>query len=179
MADAWLSNVWPPDAAVALRSYPRRFRALLAAIGDDEHPDDVAHRPGPGGRSALDHASDAVTAFRVVDEAIRRVVAGDRPEVPSAAVDQAERTAATTGVGSTQGVLAELDAAAKALATQVEAVASDDWTRAGTVAGTGREVSALDLLREAVRAGHDRLRDAEEALAAVRGRPLDVEGDDT
>lgn len=176
MGDEWLSSVWPPDAAIALRSYPRRFRALFAALDADERPDDLAHRAGPGGRSAVDHAADAAATFRLVADAVRLVVGTDRPEVPPGAVSEADREAiAVGGSRTTEGVLGDLAAGAEALASIAGEVAGDDWRRTGVVAGTGSEVSALDLLREAVRTGRSRLLDAQAVLSAVRGRPLDVE----
>lgn len=176
MTDAWLATVWPPDAAVALRSYPRRFRALLAALDDDERPDDLAHRPGADGCSALDHAADAATTFRLVAEAVRRVTGTDRPAVPAGAADEAARV--RTPIGGTRtvdAVVGELAETAEALAALAGEVAAGDWERTGTLAGTEREVSALDLLREAVRTGRARLGDAQRVLGEVRGRPVDVE----
>jgi hypothetical protein len=176
VADEWLSTVWPPDAAVAIRSYPRRFRALLAALDEDERPDDLPHRPGADGRSALDHAADAAATFRLVADAVRLVVSADRPDVPDGAVSEAGRPAAPVGGSrTTEGVLGDLAGAAEALASIAGEVAAVDWQRTGVVAGTGREVTALDLLREAVRTGRARLGDAQRVLSEVRGRPLDVE----
>ena len=40
----------------------------------------------------------------------------------------------------------------------------DAWTRTGTVAGSGQETSALDIVREAVRTGAEHLRAAERAI---------------
>ena len=48
---------------------------------------------------------------------------------------------------------------------------ASDWDRTGTVAGTDRTVTALDLARLAVDAGVTHLRAAEELLAAVRRTP--------
>ena len=176
MGDEWLSSVWPPDATVALRSYPRRFRALLAALDEDERPDDLAHRPGPDGRSALDAAADAAATFRLVADAVRLVASADRPDVPAGAASEADRAPVRVGGSrTTEGVLGELAAAAEALASMAGEVAAEDWRRTGVVAGTGREVTALDLLREAVRTGRARLHDAQATLSAVRGRPVELE----
>lgn len=176
MADAWLSSVWPRDAAVALRSYPRRFRALLASIGEDERPDDLAHRPGAGGWSALDHAADVAATCRLVADAVRRVVTADRPDVPAAAAGGADRPSpAVGGQRTTEGVLGDLASSTQALADLAEEVPADDWRRTGVVEGEGREVGALDLLREAVRTGHVRLREAQQVLSEVRGRPVDLD----
>lgn len=87
-----LSRLSPADGAVALRSYPRRFRALLTAVDRDERPDDVAHRAGPDGLSALDHASHVARAFGLIANALHQVLVGDRPVLPAGVVDDRERS---------------------------------------------------------------------------------------
>ena len=56
---------------------------------------------------------------------------------------------------------------AVALADRADALPGTDWSRPARVVG-GAEVTALDLLHEAVRAGADNLRAAERTLADVR-----------
>ena len=64
-------------------------------------------------------------------------------------------------------VLDQLDDEAVALADAVDDVSGDQWTRAADVAGGGT-VGALDVVREAVRVGHDDLTAVERTLAALR-----------
>jgi hypothetical protein len=64
--------------------------------------------------------------------------------------------------------LAELGFEANAAADRIDATPAADWDRSGTVAGTGRRVTALDLARGAVDAGVSHLRAAETVLDAVR-----------
>ena len=58
---------------------------------------------------------------------------------------------------------------AVALADDLGRVPAEDWNRRGEIAGSGESVTALDLVREAVRRGSDNLRRAEAALAGARG----------
>jgi hypothetical protein len=58
------------------------------------------------------------------------------------------------------------------MADRIQHVPAGDWTRAAQVAN-GRRITALDIARAAVDAGVTHLRDAEEVLAAVRGRPVE------
>jgi hypothetical protein len=128
----------PSDAAVALRSLPRRFRAVLVR-GDDEdtdRPDHLVQRPGADGLSAIDHARAAV-----------RIVSERSPDV---------------GPGATAGrtvseVLADLEAATAAHATDVEHVPPGEWTR-----------PAVDALSRVVTAAVDRVRAAERAVDEAR-----------
>ena len=54
-----------------------------------------------------------------------------------------------------------------ALADAIDHVPADGWTRTGSVAGGGT-VSAIDVVREAVRVGRSGLSDIERTLKAVR-----------
>src|SRR4029453_16907550 len=142
-----LSQLSPSDAVVTLRGLERRYRGLFAGLGDDESPDDLAHR-SLHGWSAVGHIVAAAPA--------------PRPK-PGA------RT------GRVQERLSELGLDANAAADRIAKVASEDWDRTGTISGTGRTVTALDIARAAVDAGVTHLYDSEQLLATLRGRPLDDE----
>ena len=67
-----VSNLSPSDAVAALRSFPRRFSAVLALVDEDD--DSVLHRPGPDGLSAQEHADAAARDLAAAGEAIRRAL---------------------------------------------------------------------------------------------------------
>ena len=161
-------TVSPADAAVALRSYPRRYRALLTQPMEDEgdRPDDPARRPGSSGWSAVAHAHWAAMAFDAVSEALHQVLIHDHPDVSAPTVDPPDPPPVDepTPVG-----LDRLTVAAESLAMAVEHAGAGQWTRTGTT-GVG-EVSALDLVRLAVHQGIHHLRAAERVLKEVTGRP--------
>ncbi len=170
MAGLDVSRVAPSDAAVTMRSLPRRFRSLFATPADDPGEgaeDDLAHRVGPEGRSAADHLAVVVRSLALLERALDQVLIHDRPVLHPAVVDEAARTweAGEQVVG---GLLAELAERSQALAARIERTPAGDWSRRGAVAGDG-EVSALDLVREAVRTAVDHLHAAERVLAVVRG----------
>src|SRR4029077_10234551 len=54
-----LSQLSGPDAVVALRSYPRRFREALAPVPDDPDIDELVHRISPDGTATIDHVVTA------------------------------------------------------------------------------------------------------------------------
>jgi hypothetical protein len=161
-------NLSPSDGAVALRSLPRRFKAVLG-FDDDESPDDLVHRPGPDGHSAVDHAAHVARSLALIGEALRQVVTVDEPVLHPGVIDESAREWPAGHPDSTEEVLALLEREATQLADQVDRVAPDDWTRKGRIAGGGL-VTALDLMREAVRTGVDHLHAAESTLHALRGR---------
>jgi hypothetical protein len=164
-----MATVSPADGAVALRSFPRRYRALFSSLDDDHGPDDLAHRAGSDGHSALDHAAHMARALGLIGQALRQVLVHAEPVLHPAVIDDDAREWSETYAQDPDDVLALLSTEAEQLASQVEAVSPDDWTRKATVAGDGT-VTALELLQEAVTTGVAHLRAAERTLEDVRGR---------
>jgi len=147
----------PADAVVALRSLGRRFRGLFAGLEDDESPDDLGHRPGADGRSAVDHVVAATGMITSRGRDLQDALAGRAP-----GGDRSANVAPAGGDGSgtAEAVVAELAQAAGALADRLDHVSADDWGREG----------ALPTLWDAVDTAVAHLRDAERTLAEVRGR---------
>jgi len=162
-----LSKLSPNDAVVALRSYPRRFRSALAPISDDEGIEELAQQAGPEGESAVEATADVVRTWTVLREALRQIQVADTPVVHAAVVDASQRHWESPVRETVAEVLAQLDDAAAELADAVAAVPGDGWLRTAQVAGGGT-VSALDVVREAVRTGHEGLARVEAILAALR-----------
>jgi hypothetical protein len=160
-----LRNLSAGDAAVAMRSYARRFRELLAPLVADEAaraagstadrgaPVDVT-APGRSGWSVLGLTDAVATHLDRLDDGLRRALETDRPVLgslfhppePSGSVPSSPST--TAALGRLEGVLA-------GLAEHIEHRPGDDWKRAATV--DGQQSSAHELLREAVAYGRNAL----------------------
>ena len=67
-----VSNLSPGDAAAALRSFPRRFDAVLALVDSDD--DSAITTPGADGLSAVDHIDQAKQGLATAGEAIRQAL---------------------------------------------------------------------------------------------------------
>jgi hypothetical protein len=167
-----LSTLAPSDAAVALRGFERRYRGLFFGLGEDESPEDLAHRPSQGW-SAIEHIVAAAWAIAALERALAAVLTADTPTLDATDVDPSARPKPGAPTGTVHERIAELGIEANAMADRIERVPADDWARTGALAGTGRTTSALDLARLAVDAGVTHLRAAEQVLAAVRGKPID------
>ena len=153
----------------ALRSYPRRFRALLTTFDDDERPDDLVHRAGPDGRSAVDHADHVARSIAILGQALHEVLVQDEPTLlPAVADDSARVWQMAASPDSVEAVLDFVTTECDAMAAEIERTPSDAWTRTGVVAGSGQTITALDIVREAVRTGADHLRAAERAIQAAK-----------
>lgn len=165
------SRLSPADCVAALRSYPRRARQAVAAATDGDDVDALAAVAGPDGRTAVEHLDGAARALEMLGEAIRSVLVQDDPSLLPAVVDESARVSAVEGTtGDVHAALEHLESAATAVAgvADGDAGGAEGWDRTGTVAGSGAAVSALDLLREAVRTGAVGLRGTDAALAAAR-----------
>jgi hypothetical protein len=150
----------PADAVVALRSFPRRFREVLALRGGET--ESALHRNGPDGRSALEHVDLAGRDLAVLGDAVARALTEDRPTLHPAVADAGARAyAVDPGVDAT-AALDLVSSEAGALADRVEHVDAAAWSRVVTVAGAG-ERTAADILREAVQTTAAHLRAAEQA----------------
>ncbi|MGZ4709236.1 MAG: hypothetical protein ACXWBN_10895 [Acidimicrobiales bacterium] len=163
-----VSKLLPPDALAALRSYPRRFRQEVASFEGDDSIDELAARIGPDGESAIQILSDVARTWTVLAEALRQTLTSDDAVLHPAVLDPAQRSWDTPPSDSLDEVLTELDHAADDLVERMASVSEiSDWNRRAAVAGGG-EVSALDLARSAVVAGHDGLDAVRAALTAAR-----------
>ena len=163
-----LGAMQPPDAVVAVRSLPRRWRGALAAATSDEDLDAMLRRRPPGGgASALEHACRVVVAIVLLERHVRLALVEDEPDLTPADVPAGEVEACAGR--SPDAVLGGLEAAAGTLAETLDGVASDAWLRPATLAGAATDVQAL--ARAAVHEGTHHLREAEHVLREVRGRP--------
>jgi hypothetical protein len=156
----------PSDAAVALRSLPRRFRAALAAPSGEDRPDDLAHRPGADGQSPADHLVAATTAMASMHRTLDQVLVHDDPEVPRSAPEPGP-VGGAAGSRPVEDLFADLGDEAGSLADRVAGVAAEDWRRSAHTPD-GTTVGALDLVAEAVGTAVDRLRAAEATMAELR-----------
>jgi hypothetical protein len=161
------SSISPNDSVTALRSYPRRFRSALSPITGDERIEELAQQVGPDGESAIDQAAKVVRTWTVLREALRQIQINDTPVVHGAVIDPAQRDWDAPVRETVASVLEQLDDEAAAFADAVSAAASGEWNRTASVAGGGT-VTALEVVQEAVKAGHDGLSAVEKTLAALR-----------
>jgi len=149
-----VSRLSPADAVAALRSYPRRFHEVLTSVEPDLLPVD-----------AIDEADHVARSVALLGEALRQVLVQDDPTLMPGVADDGRREWTMSASSSLDDVLAFLGMECNALADAVGNVPADAWTRTGTVAGTGEAMSALAIVREAVRTGADHLHAAERAIS--------------
>lgn len=148
----------PGDAAVAARSFPRRWRGLFATVAGDDDPGDVLRRHGASSPSALALAQRAVEVLTATRERLRRVVQEDSPSLSG------DPPPATPG--EPEAVLDALSAAADALAGAIDGVASGDWGRPASFQGGSTD--AIGVVSSGIDEAAALLRQAERVLQEVR-----------
>ncbi len=165
MAEQGSSQVSPSDAVVAMRTWPRRYRATLAPIADDQISE-KALRVGPQGVSALDLAIKSLGTWVLLEKALHDIRMTECPTLHPAVTESAARSWESHPTETLESVLDQIDDVANSLADAIAAMPSSDWSRTATVAGGGT-TTALAIAREAVHVGADNLREIERTLAAI------------
>jgi hypothetical protein len=168
MSSLDLSRLSGPDAVVALRSYPRRFRAAILPT-DDPETEELAYQIGPDGHSALDHVVTTTNTFVLLGQALRQALSGSSPTVHAAVTDPSQRDWTAPSGLTVAEALDRLAEEAGALADAAGRTELNAWDHTASVAGGGT-VSAFDIVKEAVRTGADQLRGADTDIAAARAR---------
>jgi len=160
-------SVQPGDAVVALRAFPKRYRAPLTRLLPGEDAGLLRIRPDPSTWSALEYAAHVRDVFGWYGERIRQTLVEDRPVFDGLDPD----AAAVEGRYNEQDpevVAGELAANAESLAVVLEEVPDDGWHRVGI--RRGEERSVLFTAQRAVHEGNHHLLDIGRGLRSVRGR---------
>jgi hypothetical protein len=121
-------TISPADAAVAARSFPRRWRGLFAMAAGDGDQTDILERSG-----AMRMAAEAAAVLEATADRIRGGLTAARGET----------------------VLEHLAAASEHLVHAIDNVAPEDWAGARIEALTSGIEDAAALLRKAERAIED------------------------
>ena len=156
------------DAVAALRGFGRRYRAPLTRFLPGEDGDVVIReRPEPGVWSALEYAAHVGEVFGWYDEWIRRSLAEDEPVIVAPTPDEAAEAGAYNQADPT-AVAHAIAACAEVLATTLEGIPEDAWSRCHVRRGQSRSV--LFTARRAVHEGNHHLLDIGRGMRAVRQR---------
>jgi hypothetical protein len=173
MADGWVcpecgldyDTVSPPDAEIALRSFPRRYGEQLGAVLErDDGEALVRTRPDAQTWSAVEytaHVADLMGEFALTFAAM---VQETNPELDFWDQD-ARATEQHYNDWSVEDLKARLHQGCDAAADAVAKTKPADWDRTARFSWGERDL--LTMIRNAVHEGSHHLRDVEKVLAAV------------
>jgi DinB superfamily len=162
------SELHPPDSAVAVRSFVRRYRAPLSRALPGEDLDDIVRRsPAPGVWSALEYGAHVRDIFRVFDGRVRSALARDEPA--EMVVDWEGMVAAASPSLEREAIADDLADAATTLATTLSELTPADW-ELPAYNGRGHRMPVRDLALIVVHEGSHHLLDVGRALRTARGR---------
>jgi hypothetical protein len=157
------------DVAIALRSFPRRYRTRIAEASalHATSPDELMVRTAPDGTNGTSHLCDVVSTLTLVERALDQVLHSDDPALHPAVMDPAVRDWDPPMGTSIETMLEMLDQQCDDLANQVDAVHTPDWSRPGHLAD-GESLTAIDLAHEAVRVGSTNLAALQRTLSSLQ-----------
>lgn len=163
------ASITAPDAVVALKSFPRRWRSALGMLADDpEAAELVRRRPDPSSWSVVEHAWYVAELLAWHRQRVDRARTSERPEL---ADDDPLRWPDERGYRERdlRGALDAIGEAAPGLAALLERLPGDDWTRVARVGD--EEVTLLAMAQHAVHESAYHLRAAQRTVRHVQGRP--------
>jgi len=161
-------SVSPTDAATALRSFGKRYRAPLTRFLPGEDGDALLREhPSPGAWSALEYAAHARDAIRFNTYLLKRTVSEDAPALPFPNPDKIVADEKYNETLDATTVADELAERAEKFAVLIESVDGEAWTRTATFGDAG-EFTALWFARNGVHEGHHHLLDVGRTLRHVR-----------
>lgn len=160
-------SISPMDGIVAIRTFPRRYRAALAAAMEDESDEGIVRRrPEPDVWSALEYTAHVVDIAEAHAMYVREMRTKDRPTLPEPSTKHFD--AISRGGGSIEAALDHLTSAINSLADELDKVDATEWAREANFPWGERDL--MSTMRNPVHEGSHHLRDVEQVLDRVRGR---------
>lgn len=162
------SSLSPADAAAALRSFGKRYRAPLTRFLPGEDGDALLRtRPSTGAWSALEYAAHARDAIRFNVYLTKRALTEDSPALPWPNPDKVVAEERYNETLEPAAVADELAERAEKGAEVIESADESAWSKTATFGEAGT-FTALWFACNAVHEGHHHLLDVGRTLRHVR-----------
>ena len=167
-------SISPHDAIQALRSFPRRYREVIGPFVDDDEV--LRRRPSPSTWSALEYTAHVADILEAMTPQLVEIVQKDDPRITDP-LDQDQRAVDLAyNDMEPRDVLDWLQRSATTAEDTAAGFTPDDWSRKAEYPYGQREL--IDVLRNMVHEGVHHLRDVEDVLRAVIGKPLPTDDED-
>ena len=152
------------DAAVAIRSFPRRYLEVVSGPVGDDAWERLVRTVGPDGRSAIGFVAHVTELLTVLGTAIAALPVQTQPSVNVASLESkySEPASSVTISMATDALRSAADRAA----TAVEGRSHNEFERSCSV--DGHNVNAREFVERIVKASVAHLKDSEAAVDAAR-----------
>jgi hypothetical protein len=149
------------DAAVTIKSLPRRFGEIINGIAGDDDWNRLVRVPDAADRSALGWTAHTSALLTALGTMVAQIPLQAKPVLDTATLNPPSTQAR---LGTIAEVLAELKSASTRAAVAIDARSHDDVDRECTV--NGETMRAYDAINAVVKTCVAQLGDATNALAA-------------
>jgi hypothetical protein len=167
-------SISPRDAAQALRSYPRRYRAVIGPFKDDE--DVLRRQPDANTWSALEYTAHVADILEAMTPQLVEIAQKDNPRIDDPIEPDHRAAERRYNEMEPEAALEWLQRSASSAAETIDGLSASDFSRKATYPYGEREL--IDVVRNMVHEGYHHLRDIERVLRAVVGRPISFDDDD-
>jgi hypothetical protein len=152
------------DAAVALKSLPRRYREIVSGPINDEAWDRLVRSIDGSGRSALGWTIFTTQLVTALGTAVAELPLTARPTIDLAKIVRSRIEASKAS--TVEEITADLASNAERAASAIAGRSHDDFDR--TVLVDGQEVEARTFVAQLVRDAVSHIRDADAAVTAAK-----------
>jgi len=167
-------SISPQDIVQTLRSFPRRYREVIGPFLDDDEV--LRRRPEPDVFSALEYTAHVADILEAMTPQLIEIVQKDNPSISDPIEPDARAAERRYNDLDPREVLDWLTRSSNTAADTCAGFTPDDWSRKASYPYGEREL--IDVVRNMVHEGVHHLRDVENVLRAVIGKPLPTDEDD-
>ncbi len=163
MADRY-DALTPTNLLATLRSFERRYGAVVGTVRSDPELLGRADTPGPEGDSMVSLCNRAMRAVSMLGAEAERIATHVEPVSPAAAFDPETWADGSVPSATMTEATDTIARTANDLADRLDSLQPDEWNRTSAITGGG-SIALVEVVQSIAREGIETLRRAERQLA--------------